>query len=601
MRLNEKAARVLFLLFAASLIAACGDSDHSPGDPTRSAHLGVPRLFFSGEIVSNVGTGNNNNVLPVTNAKNATIRPEFVDRFSSEEEFRKFMESPTEEQPSAGIVGGWNYYGDMRVAFRDAKVTGFQEQFGAAPSSEDLGPFENASILAPASVMTDVHPSARAGVSTRWTFATLAIADADNVPLLSLPVGESSFYWFAGASVRYFFTVNNEDALAALQEAPAGSVTAAFLRQVEAGAGLAVQARLDFGNGIPGQDGLAEKFARGEKVLNPFIGPASGVITPWFGEFEGEHPPARYLLGAGGPTAGVVTAAGDMEAGALTFDFGSSGLPADTSAPSVLSLRNGEASPPASVLATFSASAYNDQSSEFLVDVEIDDASGAGLASADLVLTDDSGKVVFRERPGVVTCDPIGLWLDEGDSGPITLQVLERGAPSAGATIFVQQYGYEEDRQDYFADRLLLDTPASLTTDENGIAVFEPRGIAPGRAMIAYRLSDEPFPNQHSDTDGVFDTFVRVLAAYDDSAISDDELTWDVLYREVLEYYDIIFPGMNVIFDLGDEETMRRGAPLVLSRLEEIGPESPYYMPVTRDMPAGKRKLLERWLKLVAE
>ena len=88
------------------------------------------------------------------------------------------------------------------------------------------------------------------------------------------------------------------------------------------------------------------------------------------------------------------------------------------------------------------------------------------------------------------------------------------------------------------------------------------------------------------------------MASNDDlDDVADDQVTWDLVYEQVLRPFDLVYRGMSAgVFSLGDEQAIRGNANAVegLTSPEEF--ESPLYMPVTRDLSSGRRKLLLRFL-----
>jgi hypothetical protein len=90
------------------------------------------------------------------------------------------------------------------------------------------------------------------------------------------------------------------------------------------------------------------------------------------------------------------------------------------------------------------------------------------------------------------------------------------------------------------------------------------------------------------------------------SALKDEEITWDLVYKEVFEYYAVIYPIMSTIVPwsspdgAGDEARIREFATLIRTFIDddEKNRQSPLYMPITRELSQGKRNLVRRWCSL---
>jgi hypothetical protein len=86
------------------------------------------------------------------------------------------------------------------------------------------------------------------------------------------------------------------------------------------------------------------------------------------------------------------------------------------------------------------------------------------------------------------------------------------------------------------------------------------------------------------------------------SALKDEDITWDLVYKEVFEYYALIYPIMSTIVPwsspdgAGDEARIREFATLIRAFIDdEKNRQSPLYMPITRELSRGKRDLVRRW------
>ena len=99
---------------------------------------------------------------------------------------------------------------------------------------------------------------------------------------------------------------------------------------------------------------------------------------------------------------------------------------------------------------------------------------------------------------------------------------------------------------------------------------------------------------------------VRTLPFDDELAKNtpDQELRWSFIYDHILRVYDIINPVMarqGIDKPLDDRQRMINLVAGIKRVIAESTFESARHMPVTRDMSAGRRLLLQRWCELVLD
>ncbi|MFE4480203.1 MULTISPECIES: hypothetical protein [Streptomycetaceae] len=82
---------------------------------------------------------------------------------------------------------------------------------------------------------------------------------------------------------------------------------------------------------------------------------------------------------------------------------------------------------------------------------------------------------------------------------------------------------------------------------------------------------------------------------------NDPVAAWDYVYKRVLYVYDMIFPVMKyyAALDLGDRTAVERNIDQILELSSVSMANSSLYMPVTRDLSSGKRKVLEMYRTLL--
>ena len=135
----------------------------------------------------------------------------------------------------------------------------------------------------------------------------------------------------------------------------------------------------------------------------------------------------------------------------------------------------------------------------------------------------------------------------------------------------------------------MLNLPEEVTTDADGLATIPLQPRFPGTCIVAFLL-----PESSSD-DLTYFANVWVLPTDDYSTVNDSELTFQLLYEEVLKYYYLFYPSMNTYIKFSDENKLKFKAQFVRERIDAKFFESWSYMPRTRELSAGKRQLLKRW------
>ena len=79
----------------------------------------------------------------------------------------------------------------------------------------------------------------------------------------------------------------------------------------------------------------------------------------------------------------------------------------------------------------------------------------------------------------------------------------------------------------------------------------------------------------------------------------DSMLTWKFIYTNVLRVFDLVYPVMSQVRNLADFNVIEQMAEQIKFAVSLDSFESTLYMPITRDLSAGKRKLLQRFVNLL--
>ena len=146
----------------------------------------------------------------------------------------------------------------------------------------------------------------------------------------------------------------------------------------------------------------------------------------------------------------------------------------------------------------------------------------------------------------------------------------------------------------------VIDVPAG----QSGPVAFTVTGFSPGSAFLAFTTDGNPPAPPSTDfraiSDTAFYTGVRVMPADDYTGVPRaTRLTWDFLYAEIFRYYYLLFPAMSELIPMNNEGAMRAAAAMLVKLTDPAHWISTKYMPPTRDLSTGKRKLLVEWAKTI--
>src|SRR5215472_3439774 len=231
-----------------------------------------------------------------------------------------------------------------------------------------------------------------------------------------------------------------------------------------------------------------------------------------------------------------------------------------------------------------------------------------------LVQPQPSGQqAVLAQSEFLAETDQWGVYLDQRQTSQVTLTVMQNGEPApAGVSLYLAQYDSRTNTP--------IASPVVSYLDPNGQPLAHP--IAPvsnGKAIIRLQpiqsgscllgvfafagtpptnlpQANFPFPNY-------FYFCVRVLP-FDDELernTPDSRLTWSFIYSNVLRTFDLIYPAMSQVRNLDSLPVVEGMAVQIKAAVALSTFESTLYMPITRDLSAGKRKLLQRFINLLPD
>jgi hypothetical protein len=133
-----------------------------------------------------------------------------------------------------------------------------------------------------------------------------------------------------------------------------------------------------------------------------------------------------------------------------------------------------------------------------------------------------------------------------------------------------------------------------LTTDKNGVLSIPLTAVSDGIAAFVPSLSDADQPTNGIDTQVNTYMYVRMRPA--DTAIASLDPTWDNVYAYVLANWNSMAPCMDNWLNLADPAQVKAYAQILKRLTDPANFEDFRFMPVTRDMSAGERTLLYKFL-----
>lgn len=399
---------------------------------------------------------------------------------------------------------------------------------------------------------------------------------------------------------------------------------------------------------------LAKQFAAGLRTENPAVGKVTGTIAPWY---VGE-PESGTMGRALNPTKpypnayatrdyylAPAVAAVDPATATLSIDL-SNTLPADGKEGDAYDLGKitvgqrpptenakdpNENTQPIVTIGTIDPDVHVARDRSYLYDIDYstlpaDQRAALECGDTELVLDTGLAGVLLFEPEHHVLLDSECNYLDQPPPGvgwhnvipplrtptnPTPLQgrspivIWKRGKPVTGPVpMTVEQWRMtpsgDPNNYGFYQFPLKLDSASAAVTvnDGWGNADLVP---APGTGLRLFRFVPSSLWPQERPA-AVFAWLVcaeayattRVLPDDDYSAIIEEGVTWQDLYDNVFQYYDLLMPAMNERLPMDDATFWE--TPTAARYLKRVVDpalfESTTYMPRTRDLSAKRRELI---------
>lgn len=600
------------------------------------SHLSLPRIHFKGFFVVNPGTANNDDVVPPPIVNGALVK---VIADSDDASFESEM-----GRRSPYFRGGWNYYGDNEFYFDEVTVTSVELADGKRIVSPADDRIIGACVGMNDAVMVDINSAGNIhGIYGAQIFGDEFVIQGDGFLCRGQP-NPSHVRWYnfarnssltGAAKMSGIFQTSipkNEKFTLVAGKSPSLQDMNKALEKTK---GLIVRfclylVKRSIDTRLPqAVKALEDAFASGKKLDNPAIGCVVGSIGPWQeGDLESVTMgrllvyPDRKDSQRLGPAIAVV----DKSRQVISLDLANSFPEKDESRQktdwgdvTLLLIADGKRSHIGPV--TYDKTEY--ETTAGVVDVpykpEIDEALNTGLLALHSSLKanehqpDPLADILLLETPYMIDTDDRSIYMHKGESRGLTIHALRCGLPDAKPVVLDVKCdtdtGIIGGNMILAGFKMVIDDAVKLQGDQFvSIAPGKPQtffieAVNPGSAMLFFRTPEQAGVEPNPQKDPYL--HVRVLPNDRFDHISDEELKekekgFNIVYDEVLRYYQLMHPAMSKVFNLsnGDNWTAKR-AKIVLKRIDPSLHSRYAYMPRTRDLPEGRRKLLERFCTLV--
>ena len=145
----------------------------------------------------------------------------------------------------------------------------------------------------------------------------------------------------------------------------------------------------------------------------------------------------------------------------------------------------------------------------------------------------------------------------------------------------------------------------TIPANSNGTLTLNLTALRPGTSLIRFVDPTLPQVTPGFVWDNCSYSCVRILPFDDYRAIPDSQIDeWSYIYANFFNYFALLYPIMSRVIPWGpldapnNPDTVKQFASNLRSFTNPINWNSTIYMPITRDLSAGKRALLWRWCAL---
>jgi len=252
-----------------------------------------------------------------------------------------------------------------------------------------------------------------------------------------------------------------------------------------------------------------------------------------------------------------------------------------------------------------------------IVDLQVSSAEIEAATNGTLELVQvGSSTVALAEEPITAETDQRGVYIDQTETQTITLNLYRQGEPATAAPIkvvvaqFTNQGNLITDEWALFVE--VVDSNGNpvpqngTVTSSNGVVTLQVKSKQPGTCFLGFfpwegdtapTVPPAGFPDSDS-----FYAVCRTLP-FDNQFASlppDQAVDWNFVYDNVLRNYNLVYPLMSTIINLGSESDVTQNKQGIAAAIQ-ANFSSTLAMPITREMSSGKRTLLLKYLQQIGQ
>ncbi|MFZ6779797.1 hypothetical protein ACO0LD_23440 [Undibacterium sp. Ji83W] len=566
--------------------------------------LQTPRIHFKGQISWDpIVTNNYANFYNEDNAQTALTPTETM---------QQFRESAIESVKSPG-GGNWNPHGTHRVQFFNTSVSSVDlgkgpvttDKLCGAPAKlsamlVDLEPYGACtSQLFFDGISFGIDGGCRIAAPCKQRFTARYINFQRNAE--GIIAGVASVNWQTSFPKQgLHIDAHKSAALAALQLALQDSDAQGLVVSFNAyctvyfddpGLATADDAATDAQFQL-----LRDKLIKGGFQPNPARSQVVGTIGVWRKDEPMHEPGDRALLPVNGAKTFVAAAQARQGKGIMSVDLSNSvsetGMDLKKEDLGTLQLfLTGKKDAIASInYDKYDRAAY--EAGAGIVTFDISKTNPADIEKGQLELHSSKYGLLLQESVLRLIPQTPNMYLDQGPAGNVKFQLYARGKPLhqvSDVTLFqlyVRARGAPVKKDP---------APKNLKTDAQGVLnVSADASVGNVYAYVPVPGKNAPALTQGLDTQTNTYAYVRVLPA--DTAIAAMAPSWANVYKYVLINWNAMAPCMDNWLDLANPAQVHQYANILRRLTAPAAFETYLFMPVTRDMTAGQRSLLYKFL-----
>lgn len=242
------------------------------------------------------------------------------------------------------------------------------------------------------------------------------------------------------------------------------------------------------------------------------------------------------------------------------------------------------------------------------------------LEAGRLAVVSPKYNILLQEAPYLIVSDQSGLYGEQGEAGSTASAFRSDGKTLTTASFLVYKKGVALTAADpdrftlYYYDTTPNQTPGNRVLLQNNYAPGSPITFptdGKGNRLITVTYDGDPYPpagNYGGFTGNVSPIinlrllpndkdFSQYYVAGSNPPVGNEQMTFDVIYNEVLRNYYLLYPAMNKHVPLNDPTKWSNPqmAGILAQRISLDNWGKAMAMPRTRDLSESRRALLNAW------